>query len=302
MLRGQAQGQIGSDIIFIIQQLVLKELIEVFRTLYIDDLNDIIAKLTESDTIDLCKSNEAELKEQSTAVGFCLNEDKTTYINFNLKDQTLIDNNMKPTHSSSLLGFPFATSRTGICVKPAVDMILKRLNFRAKAVYGAKTYLTSKSDLVEVLRKVVYFCIGELHLVVAYDSKSKCYPLIKAKVYSLIRSIGFDRTTPTNILDQIFGCDIDQFARDCILINGLKTIGENTEIFGRQEMLKYDAFPQNTYMSYFRQLWLDLKVRERKKLRSFGLDFDRAKEYLKNLRKLKYSMSYFEKYKWKSYK
>lgn len=243
MLRGQAQGQIGSDLIFIIQQLVLQELIEVFRTLYIDDLNDIIAKLSENDTIELCKNNERELKEQSTAVGFCLNEDKTTYINFNLNDQTLIDNDMKPTHSSSLLGFPFSTTRTGISVEPAVEMILKRLNYRSKAVYGAKAYLTDKSDVVKVLRNVVYYFIGELHLVVAYDIKSKFFPLIKAKVYNLIRSIGFDRTTPTSVLDQIFGCDLDQFARDCILINGLKTIGEDTHIFGRQEILKYNAFP-----------------------------------------------------------
>lgn len=118
MLRGQAQGQIGADLIFIIQQLVLKELIEVFRTLYIDDINDIISKFSEAETIDLCKANETELKEQSTAVGFCLNEDKTTYINFNLNDQTLIDNDMKPIHSSSLLGFPFSTTPSGRARKP----------------------------------------------------------------------------------------------------------------------------------------------------------------------------------------
>lgn len=301
MLRGQAQGQIGADIIFIIQQLVLIELAEVFRTLYIDDLNDVISKLSQIAAIDLCKANEAELKVQSTSVGFMLNEDKTTYINFNLDDQLLIDNDMEPIHSSSLLGFPFSTTKTGVSVEPAVDMILKRLNYRSKAVFAAKNYLVNNADVVKILRKCVYYCIGELHLVVAYDTKSKFYPKIKAKVYNMIRSIGFDRKTPTSVLDQVFGCDLDQFARDCIIINGLKTIGAETAIFGRQEMIKYDTFTKNSYMSYFRQLWLDLSVRERKKLRSFGENFDNAKEYLKKLRKLEYCPSYFEKYKWVKY-
>jgi len=64
MKRGNPQGQIGADLVFLVQQLVLREIEDVFRTLYVDDINDSMSGKTELETVMRAISNEISLKEQ----------------------------------------------------------------------------------------------------------------------------------------------------------------------------------------------------------------------------------------------
>ena len=50
MNRGVAQGQVGSDVVFTTQQLALSPDPKIFRTIYMDDLNDIVLDADDSDS------------------------------------------------------------------------------------------------------------------------------------------------------------------------------------------------------------------------------------------------------------
>ena len=76
MNRGTVQGQIGADICFTIQQLCLREDRGVHRSIYVDDINDIVSGTSVDETIRLLKNNENSLSIQSKKIGFKLNEEK----------------------------------------------------------------------------------------------------------------------------------------------------------------------------------------------------------------------------------
>ena len=97
MNRGTVQGQIGADVVFVIQSLILKDHPEVYRTSYIDDINDVISNTCPLSVIDTAILNEKALISQSRSIGFCLNPCKTEYVPFNIDLDTLKLKNITPT-------------------------------------------------------------------------------------------------------------------------------------------------------------------------------------------------------------
>ena len=304
MSRGSPQGQVGADLVFIVQQFILKEMCEVFRSMYVDDLNDVCSGKTDSDTVDLVRRNEASLVIQSHQAGFALNDDKTTYIPYNVDDSALSDAGLKVTRSGEkceVLGFPYEATAKGFDVKPAADMIIKRLNSRAPSIHASREYFSDPEIRTKIAKSLIYFCIGELHLVLGYDNKhNKQFERIRVKVNDLLRATGLRNTTPTAELDKVFGTNLRTFAEHGIIMNGLKAVAHDPTFFDRTySTRKY--FPENTYLAKFRELWVDLPYRTRKKIFNCK-NMDQVKNTLKNTRKLKYNTKIHTDYKWISYK
>ena len=304
MSRGSPQGQVGADLIFIVQQFVLKELCEVFRSMYVDDLNDVCSNPTDLQTIDLVKRNEAALVVQSHQAGFALNDDKTTYIPYNVDDSAMVDAGLKITRDGEkceVLGFPYTATAKGFDVKPAADMIIKRLNSRAPSVHASREYFSDPEIRTRIAKSLIYFCIGELHLVLAYDTKSnKQFERIRVKVNDLLRATGLRNTTPSTELDKVFGTNLRTFAEHGIIMNGLKAVAHDPTFFDRTYSTR-QRFPANTYLSKFVELWIDLPYRTRKKIFNCK-NMNQVKSTLKSLRKLKYTPKIHEDFKWISYK
>ena len=312
MSRGCPQGQVGSDLIFLVQQFIFQELSEVYRSSYMDDLNDICSRDTDCNTIKLVKDNEAALVVQSSQAGFALNEDKTTYIPHNVSDSSLTDAGLKVTRNGEkceVLGFPYEATHKGFDVTPAINMILKRLNARAPNVHASREYFESAKTRSDIARAMIYHSIGELHLVLAYDNSNKGFNKIRVKVNDILRATGLRNTTPTSKLDQIFGTNLLKFAQYGILINGLKMVMNDPLFFDRGYSTR-KRFTAGTYMAKFVELWIDLPLRLRKKLLSIDKDsrevrvnpIKSVKSILKKDRQLKYDTKIHTEYKWISYK
>ena len=304
MSRGSPQGQVGADLIFIVQQFILRELCDVFRSMYVDDLNDICSNKNDTAVIDLVKNNEAQLVTQSHQAGFALNDDKTTYIPHNIDDSVLSNAGLKITRSGEkceVLGFPYEATKKGFDVKPAGDMIIKRLNFKASAIHASRAYFRNPEIRKKIATSLIYHCIGELHLVLAYDTKkSSQFERIRVKVNDLIRATGLRNTTPTSYLDKVFGTNLKEFAEHGIIINGLKAVRHDLDYFDRTYGIRSRP-PKNTYMAKFVELWNNLPYGKRKSILECK-NMNQIKSLLKKERKLEYDPSIHEKFKWISYK
>ena len=313
MSRGNPQGQIGADLVFLVQQLVLREVENVLRTIYVDDLNDVISTQKEIDTILTAIRNEVALKEQVVQVGFMLNAGKTKYIPFNIPDQKLLDNDIKNTQierNTCILGFPFKATAGGLDVSPATEMVLKRLRHKLLSVHALRNYVTDVLVLVKMAKTLIFHCIGEVHLILGYDTTSETnFNKIRVLVNKILRATGLRSTTPCHILDRVFGTSLKDFALQGILVNGLKNLSDRPELFHRKDKIQQEReFEPNTYMHKFVKLWNDLSSKERreilkrdKKTKEIDFNFDRIKNLLKKKRTLEYATSIHTEYKWVDY-
>ena len=327
MDRGCPQGQIGADVLFVIQQLVLKELDGVKRTLYVDDLNDEVATDSTKQTLQLAKNNQRQLVQQSKTIGFCLNDDKTTNIPFNIDDKDLKEASVKFVRKSFVLGVDFIATPKGPDLSPAADAIIKRLNSRAPTIHASRDY-NSFEVRVKIARAKIYESIGELHLVYGFDpskfgkhsrSASSLFDRVRVKVNELLRATGLRRTTPCEVLDQVLGTNLYEFVKQGIIMNGLKSLdytvtderilfhGKNLrgdgdqEYFDRTDEIRARYAP-GSYMGTFVEIWNDLDSKVRRDILS-KKSFSAMKNYLKNRRKIgiKYD-AVLSQYYWIDYK
>lgn len=298
MDRGCAQGQVGADIMFVIQQLVLRELDEVVRTLYMDDLNDIIASLTARETLQLAAQNQQQLVRQSQQIGFALNDDKTTNIPFNIPNEELQNSGIKFVKESFVLGVDFLATKKGPCLSPAADKIIKRLNSKIPIIHAARSY-NSFETRVTMARKLVHECIGELHLVYAYDPSTACaqFDRVRVKVNELLRATGLRYTTPCAVLDLVLGTNLEEFATHGIIMHGLKTAASDSNYFDRSDKIR-SRYAYGTYMTAFVTHWNELSPKVRRTLRKKS-NFNQMKEFLKRRRRLDINHdAIFKKYFW----
>ena len=224
MSRGAVQGQIGADICFIIQQLCLKELTNVHRTSYVDDINDIVSCKTFQQTQETIRLNEVVLSLQSKKLGFKLNEDKTEIIPFNIKGENLKE--VICTRFSKLLGLPFVALATGFDMTPALNMLLNRLTLRARNMHVLRQYVKDAKTLIFVARNFIYQSIGELHLIITYSrSPIDDFNKVQVKINNIIRATGLSIETPQPFLDMCMGTCLRPFINHAILLNGLKILG-----------------------------------------------------------------------------
>ena len=303
MEKGTVQGQLGSDLCFIMQQLCLRELDGVFRTLYVDDLNDVIAADTEFLSINMAISNEKQLINQSRQLCFKINDGKTTYIPFNIQDSFLELSKLEITRETEILGFPFVAGPNGPDVGPAANMIINRLKDKARLVHACRAYFQDPDTRVKIARQMIYYCIGELHLVHAYDNKGSdfYFDKIRVVVNSILRATGLTNKTPTAILDKVMGTNLKQFAQHCIITNGLKLYGNIPDLFERMGEIRSRFRTEGSYMQKFIDIWNDLEARHRRALLKCKTN-DNVKSYLKKLRKLDYDRSIHKRWKWFDYK
>ena len=301
MTRGNPQGQIGADLVFLVQQLALREIDGVLRTIYVDDLNDVINAVTAVQAVMTAIRNELALKEQVVQVGFKLNSDKTKYIPFNIDNSVLVDNGLDPLNierSTCILGFPFEAITSGIDITPATEMVLKRLRKKCITVHAARNYVSDKEILVKMARVLIYHCIGEIHLIYAYDKNGKNFNRIRVQVNNILRATGLRSTTPTNILDRVLGTNLKDFAEQGVIVNGLKIAQDDPSIFDARLKEIRHFFPPNTYLNKFKELWNDFRHSQRAKILKMDYKFDSIKNYLKDQRILKYDKSIHVDYKW----
>ena len=301
MTRGNPQGQIGADLVFLVQQLALREIDGVLRTIYVDDLNDVIGAPSAVDAVMTAIDNELALKEQVVQVGFKLNSDKTKYIPFNMDDSVLTDNGLDPLNierSTCILGFPFEATMSGIDVTSATDMVLKRLRKKCITVHAARNYVSDKEVLVKIARTLIYHCIGEVHLIYAYDKNGKNYNRIRVQVNNILRATGLRSTTPTNVLDKVLGTSLKDFAEQGIIVNGLKIAQNDSSLFDARLKEIRHFFPPNTYINKFKELWNDFRHSQRSKILKMDYNFDSIKNFLKSKRILEYDKSIHVDYKW----
>ena len=285
MNRGTVQGQIGADICFTIQQLCLREDLGVHRSIYVDDINDIVSGMNLSETIKLLKSNETSLSDQSKRIGFKLNEDKTEHIPFNIKDSKLDD--LAFTRSSKLLGLPFKATSTGFKLDTATDMICKRLQFRCRKVHILRQYVTDIWTLLFVARSFVYQSIGELHLIYAYEPRvdsTTQFNRVLVKTNDILRATGLSIMTPKSILDAVLGTKLETFVQHQILLTGMKILG--AELHQKLDRSLKFRFKTTGYMSTFTTIWNNLDFTLRKEISKIAT-LDKIKTFLKNVLNLK---------------
>ena len=302
MSRGTVQGQIGADLCFTIQQMCLRELENVHRTTYVDDINDIITGKSASEVIDTIRCNESRLGHQSKTIGFKLNSDKTEYINFNVKDKDMRD--LKSTRTSKLLGLPFIANNKGVNFKPSIDMICNRLNKNMRKIHTLRSFVTDIDTLVRVARCLVYQSIGELHIICGYTNNLgqneslddlKIPHEIQVAVNKCLRATGLLITTPQTCLDIVLGTSLQNFVFQQIIMTGLKNLGPNfSECLDRTFNFR-SPYVIGTYMHTFSKLWnsshLEFKLHVIK-LKKFSL----IKNFIKERRKLSFQDSIYTTY------
>ena len=307
MLRGAAQGQIGSDICFTLQQLELITNLAA-RNGYCDDLNDILGDKTPDEVIRSAIENERQLQIQSEAVGYKLNAGKTEYIIWNTPIEAFenypeIDKKYIKT-DSILLGVPFVATPKGVDLAPAVDSIIKRLNYKAQSIHSCRSLTTKNEVKARVAKSLIFHCLGDLHLIRAY-CPSKLFDKVRVKVNQLLRATGLERKTPQTDLNKVLGTSLEDFADQGIIVNGLKILTKNMDtdvigqVFDRTAKLR-NTQKSKTYLQAFRNKWNKLDIKDRKKILDFK-NFKQVKNYLKKMRKIPFDEKIYEKYKWKDY-
>ena len=86
------QGQVGADIVFTTQQLALRQADSVYRSTYMDDLNDFpLHAETDQDAVLAVQANERVLDTQAQQIGIKKNHDKTTYIPINVCETNMVN-------------------------------------------------------------------------------------------------------------------------------------------------------------------------------------------------------------------
>ena len=225
-----------------------------------------------------------------------------TYIPFNILDSDLIKNDMIPVRDTELLGVPFDATEKGVDLARCGDMIIQRLNACARTIHACRSYIKSPKIRVSIARGKIFQCLGELHLIYAYDNKhKKIYNKISKKVNDLIRATGLRNTTPSSVLNKVLGSSLHDFVRQGILTNGLRFFRSNNMEFGRLCSIR-QKFNDRTYMSCFVKEWNSLLVEEKKRICSYDNDYCKIKAYLKSRRRLNYDPKIHVDYKWKDYK
>ena len=301
MNRGAVQGQIGADICFIIQQLCLKELDTVYRSSYVDDINDIVCGKTFQATQNIIKENETALSLQSKKIGFKLNADKTEYIPFNIKGENLKD--VICTRFSKLLGLPFVAMSTGFDMTPAVNMLVNRLTLRGRKMHILRQYVKNIKTLIYVARCFIYQSIGELHLIITYSRRPvDDFNKIQVKINDIIRATGLSIETPQPFLDMCMGSCLRPFINHSILLNGIKILGmDSLQNLDRAQNFRSN-FPVGGYLHKFTKVWNNELTFEQKFSIIQMKSLDQIKYFLKKSRRLRYVPSIHVNYKWVRYK
>ena len=345
MDRGTVQGQIGSDVLFVIQQICFKALENIRRSSYMDDINDIsyddskivvepepglkieLKKIdkdkSSKNTVTKALENERILIEQSQKVGFAINAGKTRYIPFNIDDNYLLERGISAdmiSRECDLLGFPFIAKTNGISIEPAAKMIINRINKRSIQVHALRNHTNNIDVRVKACRKLTYSCLGELHLVWSYDTRcKKHFHKIKTATNKMIRATGLRIETPQFALNSVLGTDLEEFAKQGVVLNGIKRLKSNLAA----HMPRQNIDPANSrsmrasfniqlkevadnYMSNFEKVWNDYSESEQIQILSKIENFDRkplesVKNLLKGWRKLGYDPKIHEDFKYVKY-
>ena len=199
-----------------------------------------------------------------------------------------------------MLGFPFVAKKNGIGIEPAADMIIARLNSKLGVVHSLRHYTDDIKTRVTATKKIIYSCIGEINLVYAYDTPAKkSFHKIKTAVNRLLRATGLRRVRCSQtVLDMTLGTDLEQFALQGILMNGLKVLGEKIhESLARQNKVRLHALP-GTYMHAFENSWNNLSLCMRGDILAKIGNLSSVKNLLKNHRKIDFDLNLYNQYKW----
>ena len=324
MDRGTVQGQIGSDVLFVIQQICLKALDGIDRSSYVDDINDIASDRTpitvspapgvsitlktidkdksSKNTVKMALQNEEMLVEQSKKVGFAINAGKTRYIPFNLEDKYLWEQGIKEDkirRECDLLGFPFTAHSSGLSIEPAAKMIVQRLQLKSRSVHATRNYTNDISVRVQTCRQLIYSCLGELHLVYAFDTEAKTsFKMVQTAVNKVIRATGLSNMTPQVAMDAVLGTTLEDFAKQGIITTGLKHLKlQNTLQTVRNNKFRLDVGPK-TYKNQFQKIFNALDENHRIRILNNLHNFDSIKNLLKFLRTIEYDPSIHIEHKW----
>ena len=318
MMQGGPQGQCGMDVAFTILQFGLSAMDDIFRNYYMDDLNDIICRcLTEQAAVNLAINNDINLNKQAISVGFKKNEKKTTFIPFNVSTDLLLTAKIEEKYiktNTDILGVGFTAKKNGVCIKPAADDFISGIQQKIHLVHTSRAYVDAHERRVKIARTIVYNQIGNLPLIYVYgesdtnqqDSKSglnKQFERCLVKINDVFRATGLRQDTPKHILDKCMGCNIEQFCKDSVIIDGLKALEfENLDPFGRQSKIKpngafYGAI-RGTFKNKFMRLWNLLEQSDRESFRTMRIE--QVKAVFKKRRKLTYESSIYDTYEWRS--
>lgn len=199
--RGGIQGNLGSGELFTVEQLCFLVLIEIFRTYFVDDINDCLKEQTHELLAAKATENEVFFKNQSTALGFQLNKKKTEYIPFSANEHDLSWNGLwmgPDSRQAKILGFNFKTTKNNkIITLPETDNIISKLNSNLRKVHATRSYFSNSLTRVKIARKYVYDCIPTLHLILGYSSNEKNeFQKTQVAVNNILRATGLRNTTP----------------------------------------------------------------------------------------------------------
>ena len=308
MEKGAAQGQCGTDVAFTLLQLGLSPEENVGRNYYMDDINDWMRRCRSAlQAISLAKKNDSRLTEQAVRVGFAKNTLKTTYIPINLPKQLIIDNDIDAEYvltETGILGFNFEIKNSKICTDPAAKDIVCSINQHLGTVHSTRTYVSDHLDRLKIARKLIYYHLGFISLVYAYGVKTSNNPgfqTIQVAVNDIIRATGLRRTTPQHILDKCFGTSLTDFARDSVIIDGVKEIKKRKweNVYDRLFKIRTSRLEltvKGTFMKFFAEEWNKFDLESRTLMAKF--DIIQLKAYLKKNRRLQYDESIYQEYFW----
>lgn len=302
--RGGIQGNLGSGELFTTEQLCFLVLLDIFRTYFVDDINDAIKEKSHDLLAKKALENEKFLKDQSTALGFQLNEKKTEYIPFSAAEHELSWNGLwmgPEVRKAKILGFNFKTTKNRkIDTWPETENIISKINQNLKKIHATRTYFPNCLTRVKIARKYIYDCIASLHLILGYSTQEqKEFSKIQIAVNNILRGTGLRNTTPQFELDKVLGTTLKNFARQGLITNGLKNMQYFKLFFDRTDKIR-QRVTDNTYMSKFIPEWNLLPGFIRKKLR-FAKSLKACKEILKRERTLNYENRIHVEFKWKKY-
>ena len=226
MPKGGAQGQVGMDVCFSIQQLPLTPAENVDRNEYMDDLNDNLKNCrTPKQAVNLAISNDTRLNNQSIRVGFAKNVDKTTYIPINIEKQEFTDagiDDEQVVSKSGILGFDFEIINGKFDVTRAANNIISSLNQHLSTIHSTRTYIPNNHlARLKIARTLIYYHLLFLPLIYAYgdkpSGKNHAFDRVQIKINDLIRATGLVGTTPTRILNICFGTSLKAFVEQQII-------------------------------------------------------------------------------------
>lgn len=153
---------------------------------------------------------------------------------------------------------------------------------------------------------MIFYYLGYLPLVYVYGEKrsgsNDQFKRIQVKINDMIRATGLTNTTPQNVLDKCLGTNLEKFAEQGVICDGLKMLKfHKINPFDRTNKIRLDQpfSTPGTYLYKFRELWNNLDTDLRNEYKD--LKPNQVKVRLKERRKLKYEPEIFEQYKWFNY-